>query len=318
MQYRSFGRSGLKTSRFAFGTWKNLGERVIGKPAHDLITLALDAGITTFDTADVYGGAEETLGEVLPSVNRRDFVVISKCFWPVGPSVNDRGLSRKHIVESTERSLSRLRLDYLDVMLCHRYDPSVPMREIVRAFDLMVAQGKILYWGTSEWPVTALEEACAIADRYGWEPPIVEQGEYSLLHRKRMEQELAPMRERHGLGLMGWSPLASGVLAGSNIDGTITQGSLLGSVGSGIQQKYGRHDALERARRFRVLAAGAGLDMAELALRATLAWEPLDCLALGVSSPGQLKRNLAAFDGGLDPDLLVKIREIFPQDTSLT
>lgn len=317
MDYRSFGRSGLKTSRFAFGTWKNLGERLIGRPAHALIMQALEAGITTFDTADVYGGAEGTLGEVLPSVNRRDIVVISKCFWPVGGSVNDRGLSRKHIVESTERSLSRLRLDYLDVMMCHRYDPSVPMREIVRSFDLLIGQGKILYWGTSEWPVAALEEAFAIAERYGWEPPVVEQGEYSLLHRRRMEQELAPLRARHGLGLMGWSPLASGVLAGRNIDGTITQGSLLGSVGPGMQQKYGRREALERARRLRDLAAEAGIEMAELALRATLAWEPLDCVALGISSPAQLKRNLTAFEGALDPELLGKIREIFPQDGAL-
>lgn len=317
MQTRPFGRSGLKTSRLAFGTWKNLGERVTGTDADRLIRAAVDAGVTTFDTADVYGRAEETLGATLPHLNRRDLVVITKCFWPVGPGANDRGLSRKHIVESLDRSLSRLRLDYVDVLMCHRHDPDTPLAETMRAFDDLIRQGKILYWGTSEWPVAALDQAFDLAGRYGWAPPVVEQSEYSLLHRRRVELDLAALRDRHGLGLMGWSPLASGVLAGRHLEGGIEDASLLSQVGDGLRAKYTAPAVLDRARALRDLAAQAGIDMAELALRATLALPTLDCVALGMSSPSQLARNLAAL-APLPDDLHAQVLALFRQTGSLS
>jgi aryl-alcohol dehydrogenase-like predicted oxidoreductase len=318
MKYQSFGQSGLKTSRLAIGTWKNIGERLNLSAAQRLIDRAIELGVTTFDTADVYGKAEETLGHILPKYNRRDIVVITKCFWPNGDGINDRGLSRKHIVESVDRSLTRLQLDYIDVMMCHRFDPTTPLRETIRTFDHLIQSGKILYWGTSEWPVEALQQTYALCAQYGWEPPVVEQAEYSLLHRRRFEKDLSSLRRETGIGLMGWSPLASGMLSGRNLDNSVAAGSLLGSVGAGIQNKYSNENTISKALSFKTLAKEAGRPMAELALQALFHNADLDCVAMGLSSLDQLNQNAAIFEGEVDDDLMARINMIFPDTTSLT
>lgn len=295
-----------------------MGERLNLSQARGLLDRALDLGVSTFDTADVYGKAEETLGAILPHYNRRDFVVITKCFWPIGASINDRGLSRKHIVESIDRSLKRLKLDYVDVLMCHRFDHDTPLRETIRTFDQLIQSGKILYWGTSDWPVAELEEAYAICAQYGWEPPVIEQSEYSLLHRRRMEQDLVPMRAKTGIGLMAWSPLASGVLSGRNLDDPAAAGSLLGAVGAGIQGKYANAANIAKAKALRDLAKDVGQPMAELALQALFRNDALDCIAMGVSSIAQLEQNVAIFDGHIDDAVVARLDAIFPADTSLT
>lgn len=318
MQYRSLGSSGLKTSQLAIGTWKNMGERLGLEEARKMVDRAVELGVSTFDTADVYGKAEETLGQILPQFNRRDLVVITKCYWPIGPGINDRGLSRKHIVESIDRSLTRLKLDYVDIFMCHRFDPSTPLRETIRSFDQLIQSGKILYWGTSEWPSQALRQCYELCDKFGWEPPIVEQSEYSLLHRRRIETDLAAARQETGIGLMAWSPLASGLLAGSNLDAPLAEGSLLGTVGSGLQSKYATADNIAKARRLRNLAQEAGRPMAELALQSLIRNSVLDCVAMGVSSIDQLERNVAIFDAEIDEGLMARVDEIFPTSSSLT
>lgn len=295
-----------------------MGERLDLSAAQALLDRALALGVSTFDTADVYGKAEETLGAILPQYNRRDFVVITKCFWPIGAGVNDRGLSRKHIVESIDRSLMRLKLDYVDVLMCHRFDPTTPLRETIRTFDHLIQSGKILYWGTSDWPVEALEQTYAICAQFGWEPPIIEQSEYSLLHRRRLEHDLAALRQKTGIGLMAWSPLASGVLAGRGLDGTGTAQSLLEAVGAGIQSKYANETTLPKAQALQTLAKDVGMSMTDLALQSVLRNSDLDCVAMGVSSITQLEQNVAIFEAPLDDAIMARINAIFPSNSSLT
>jgi voltage-dependent potassium channel beta subunit len=226
MHYRRLGHSGLKVSEISLGAWVTFGGQITEDTAISLIHAAYDQGINFFDNADMYanGQAETVLGKAIKGLPREELVISSKVFWPVGKGPNSRGLSRKHITEAVHSSLKRLKLDYLDLYFCHRYDPDTPVEEVVRTMNDLISQGKILYWGTSEWEAAQVMEAYGIARQYGLIPPTMEQPQYNLFHRKRVEDTLMPISRDLGLGLTTFSPLYYGILSGKYNEG-IPQGS---------------------------------------------------------------------------------------------
>ena len=216
MKYRAIGKSGLRVSVLGLGSWLTYGGSSIpDQQAVDLVHRAYDLGINYFDTANVYqgGAAERLLAKALTGIPRASVVLATKAFWPVGPGPNDRGLSRKHLVESVNRSLERLNTDYLDVFFCHRFDAEVPLEETLSTLDQLVRAGKILYVGVSEWTAAQMERAVGLQVAHGWEPIRVSQPRYNLLHRD-IETEVIPTSERAGIGQVVWSPLAEGFLTG--------------------------------------------------------------------------------------------------------
>ncbi|HZU87307.1 MAG TPA: aldo/keto reductase, partial [Anaerolineaceae bacterium] len=221
MHYRRLGRSGLKVSEISLGAWVTFGNQIKEEAARELIHAAYDQGVNFFDNADMYasGQAETVMGEAIKDLPREALVISSKVFWPTMPGPNGRGLSRKHIFESVHASLRRLGTDYLDLYFCHRYDPDTPVEEVVRIMNDLMHQGKILYWGTSEWDASQVAQAIGIARQYGLVPPTMEQPQYNLFHRQRVEVELAPICKEFGLGLTTWSPLAFGILSGKYNEG---------------------------------------------------------------------------------------------------
>jgi voltage-dependent potassium channel beta subunit len=226
MHYRRLGHSGLKVSEISLGSWITFGGQIDEETAAALIHAAYEQGINFFDNADMYanGQAEIVLGKAIKELPREELVISSKVFWPVGKGPNARGLSRKHITEAVHASLKRLGLDYLDLYFCHRYDPDTTVEEVVRTMNDLIQQGKILYWGTSEWEAAQVMEAYGVARQYGLIPPTMEQPQYNLFHRKRVEDTLMPICRDLGLGLTTFSPLYYGILTGKYNEG-IPQGS---------------------------------------------------------------------------------------------
>lgn len=226
MHYRRLGHSGLKVSEISLGSWITFGGQIDEETAIALIHAAYEQGINFFDNADMYanGQAEIVLGKAIKELPREELVISSKVFWPVGKGPNARGLSRKHITEAVNASLKRLGLDYLDLYFCHRYDPDTTVEEVVRTMNDLIHQGKILYWGTSEWEAAQVMEAYGVARQYGLVPPTMEQPQYNLFHRKRVEDTLMPICRDLGLGLTTFSPLYYGILTGKYNEG-IPQGS---------------------------------------------------------------------------------------------
>lgn len=216
MNYRPMGTSGLRLSEISLGAWLTFGEQIDDSTASAILHAAYDHGINYFDNADIYarGRAEIVMGGAIRDLPRASLVLSSKVFWPTMDGPNGRGLSRKHIFESCHASLQRLGVEYLDLYFCHRFDAETPLEEIVRAMDDLVHQGKILYWGTSEWRAGQVARAHGIARQGGWYPPAVEQPHYNMLVRRMVEDELAPLADDLGLGLVTWSPLRSGLLSG--------------------------------------------------------------------------------------------------------
>src|SRR5512135_106974 len=219
MQYRRLGRAGLKVSELSLGSWVTYGNQVDTKAAIECMAAAWDAGVNFFDNAEVYaaGESERIMGEVLKKLAwpRLKYIVSTKFFWGITDGPNEKGtLNRKYLLNGIDGSLKRLQLDYVDLVFCHRPDPNTPIEETVWAMHDMVERGKALYWGTSEWPAAAIREAWDIAERHHLRKPVMEQPEYNLFHRERVEREYAPLYEEIGLGLTTWSPLASGLLTG--------------------------------------------------------------------------------------------------------
>ena len=225
MQYRRLGSSGLQLSALSFGTWVTFGGQVDRSHARELLACAFDHGVNYFDSSETYGAgqAETILGETLVDlkVPRDAYCVSSKVFFGAvtDPKPTQKGLSRKHVTEACQQALKRLRVDYLDCYFCHRPDPDMPVAETVWAMDTLIRQGKVLYWGTSEWPVESIREAHAVATRHHLHAPTMEQPQYNLLHRARVEVDYAPLYRELGMGTMIWSPLASGVLTGKYTQG---------------------------------------------------------------------------------------------------
>lgn len=314
MEYRRLGRAGVKVSAIGFGTWLTFGERLDDRAAAAIVRRALDLGVVLFDTADVYEGgrAEEALARALEGVPRSAYVLATKCFFPTGPGPNDRGLSRKHVDESCHASLRRLRTSYLDLFQCHRYDPDTPVEETVRAMDDLIRQGKVLYWGVSCWSAAQIEEATAVASRLGANAPVSEQPPYNLLNRG-IEAEVIPACRKHGLGLLAFSPLAQGVLAGKYAPGAIPEGARgADPLRNRWMQSYLEPQKLARVEGLRRLASEAGMPPARLALAWVLSRPQVASALVGATSVAQLEENAKAAATKLDPALVARLEALFP------
>jgi voltage-dependent potassium channel beta subunit len=313
MIYRRLGTSGLKVSQISLGAWTTYGGSVEDqKLITDIVEKALQGGINFFDNADIYahGEGERTMTKALHDlgVRRHELVLSSKVFWPMSDDVNDRGLSRKHVLESIDRSLERMDLDYLDLYFAHRYDPETPMEEIIEAFSDVVRSGRAHYWGTSEWSAAQIAEAHAIAKAHGLVAPVVEQPQYSMLYRDRVEERILPVTEPKGIGLVVWSPLAMGMLTGKYDEG-VPDGSRF-AENEGFAKRFlteaNRTKVVELAR----VAEEAGLSRAQLALAWVLRQPGVSSVITGATSTRQIEENLGAADARLDEDAIRAIDEI--------
>ena len=305
MQYRRLGASGLQLSALSFGAWMTFGRQVGRGQARELIAQAWDHGINFFDNAEAYanGEAERVMGDVIADLRlpRDGYCVSSKVFFGAAedPRPTQRGLSRKHVVDACHAALQRLRVDYLDLYYCHRPDPDTPLVETVAAMDLLVRQGKVLYWGTSEWPESLIREAARIARSNHLAAPVVEQPQYNLLHRERVELEYAPLYSELGLGTTIWSPLASGLLTGKYTDGIHREGRLALPDAGWLQRLVvgnSEERRLQRAQRFVQVATQLGEKPAPLAIAWCLRNPHVSSVILGASGTGQLQENLAALE----------------------
>jgi voltage-dependent potassium channel beta subunit len=313
MEYRRLGHAGVKVSALGFGTWLNFGGHLGDREAGSLVRRALERGVNLIDTADVYadGKAEEQLGRVLEGVGRESYVLATKAFFPIGPGPNDRGLSRKHVMESAHASLRRLRTDHLDLYQCHRHDPETPVEETVRAFADLIAQGKVHYWGVSLWSAMQIEEAVAVAKELGAPAPVSNQPPYSLLNRE-IEAEVVPACKRYGLGILPFSPLAQGVLTGKYLDGSRPSSSRAADPRRNqYMQRYLTDDATKRVARLRELARAAGMPTARLALAWVLKNPVVSSVLVGVTTEAQLEENLAAAGAPLDDGLKAELDGLF-------
>jgi voltage-dependent potassium channel beta subunit len=294
MNYRRMGRTGLKISEIALGAWVTFGDQIDEEMASDLIHLAYEQGVNYFDNADIYakGRAEQVMGKAIKDLPRESLVISSKVFWKTMEGPNGRGLSRKHVTESINASLKRLGTDYLDLYFCHRYDPDTPMEEIVRVMDDLVHQGKILYWGTSEWRAAQIANAHKVAKQWNLYPPMVEQPHYNMLVRRRLEDELAPAADDLGFGMVSWSPLEFGLLSGKYNQG-IPEGSRLGRDQAWADEVL-TESSLGKVRMLSEIADRLAVSMAQLAIGWLLRVPQLTSVITGATKPSQLKQNLEA------------------------
>ena len=306
MEYRHLGHSGLHVSAISLGAWVTYGSQVGEEVAAECMKVAFDNGVNFFDNAEAYasGRAETVMGNVIRKLgwHRSDLVISTKLFWGgKGPNrgPNDVGLSRKRIIEGTDASLQRLQLDHVDLLYCHRPDPDTPIDETVRAMNHVLNQGKALYWGTSEWSAEDIREAAVIAETNHLIGPLMEQPQYHMFHRDRVEREYAPLYNEIGLGLTIWSPLASGLLTGKYDNGLIpnTRASLPGMewlkeelVGASAQPK------IDVVKKLKPVAEGLGCSRAQLALAWCLKNPNVSSAITGATRPEQMKENLGALD----------------------
>jgi voltage-dependent potassium channel beta subunit len=314
MNYRRLGNSGLKVSVLSLGGWTTFGESLQDKAlAKSIITHAYEAGINFFDIADVYarGESERMMGEVLKQFPRHTLVISSKLFWPMSDDVNDRGLSRKHIMESIDKSLQRIGSDYLDMYFCHRFDEETPVEETCRAMDDLIHQGKVLYWGTSEWSAAQIQAAVDVCERYNLYKPQVEQPHYNLLVQEKVNDEIIPIAEKEGLGLVIWSPLASGVLTGKYDDGFPDESRLarLDWLRSGFEGS--ENDPFEKTKLLKPIADDLGLSRAQLALAWTIRHKAVTSAITGATKLEQLEQNLGALQTKIDDDVWAAVDTIF-------
>ena len=312
MEFRHLGRSGLLISEIAYGNWLTHGSQIEAEAAQACVRAALDAGITTFDTADAYAGtkAESVLGDALAGERREGLEIFTKVYWPTGPGRNDRGLSRKHILESIDGSLRRLRTDYVDLYQAHRYDHSTPLEETMLAFADVVRQGKALYIGVSEWRAEEIRAAAGLAKELHV-PLISSQPQYNMLWRV-IEAEVVPTCEELGLGQIVWSPIAQGVLTGKYKPG---QPAPAGSRatderGGGFIKRMLDDELLTRVEQLTPLAEEAGLTLAQLAVAWTLQNRNVAAAIIGASRPEQVAENVKAAGVKLEDGLLKRIDEI--------
>ena len=312
MEFRRLGRSGLTVSEIAYGNWITHGSQVEEDAAHACVRAALDAGITTFDTADVYAGtrAESVLGRALHGVRRESYELFTKAYWPTGPGPNDRGLGRKHLLESCEASLRRLGTDHLDLYQAHRFDRGTPLEETMLAYADLVRQGKVLYVGVSEWTAQQITDATALA-RELRVPLISNQPQYSMLWRV-IEAEVVPACERAGLGQIVWSPIAQGVLTGKYQPGQAPpDGSrATDQTGAAFIRRMLADRVLERVQQLRPVAADCGLSMAQLAVAWVLQNDNVSAAIIGATRPEQVVENVKAAGVRLEPAVLRRIDEV--------
>jgi aryl-alcohol dehydrogenase-like predicted oxidoreductase len=310
MEHRHLGRSGLKVSEIAYGNWVTHGSQVEEDAALACVATALDEGITTFDTADVYAmtRAESILGKALHGIRRESVEICTKVFWPTGPGPNDRGLSRKHIMESAAASLRRLQTDYIDLYQAHRYDHATPLEETLRAFDDLVRQGKVLYIGVSEWRAEEIEAALKIADQMGLDRIVSNQPQYNMIWRV-IESEVIPLSMPEGIGQIVWSPIAQGVLTGKYLPGAAPPAGSRATDerGSGFVTSYLTDEILTKVQLLKPVAEEAGLSLAQLAVAWTLQNPAVSAAIIGATRPEQVRENAVASGVQLDPEILKQI-----------
>ena len=313
MEHRHLGRSGLKVSEIAYGNWVTHGSQVEEDAALACVAAALDEGITTFDTADVYAmtKAESILGKALHGIRRESVEICTKVFWPTGEGANDRGLSRKHIMESANASLRRLQTDYIDLYQAHRYDHETPLEETLRAFDDLVRQGKVLYVGVSEWRAEEIEAALKIADQMGLDRIVSNQPQYNMIWRV-IESEVIPLGLAEGIGQIVWSPIAQGVLTGKYVPGAAPPAGSRATDerGSGFVTSYLTDEILTRVQLLKPVAEQAGLSMAQLAVAWTLQNPAVSAAIIGATRPEQVRENAMASGVQLDPEVVKQIDAI--------
>ena len=317
MLYRRLGRTGLQLSLLSFGSWVTYHNQVDQKAAVEMMAAAYDAGVNFFDNAEAYAGgqSEVVMGQALKQLGwpRLNYVVSSKFFWGLerhGAAINRKDtLNRKYLMQAIDGSLQRFGLEHLDLIYCHRPDPNTPVEETARAMSDIITQGKALYWGTSEWSAADIRTAWDVADRHGWHKPVVEQPQYHLFHRQRVEQEYAPLYEHTGLGLTTWSPLASGLLTGKYAAG-VPDGSRGALEGMAFLRDGLTHPAKNAAvKQLESIAAELGGSVAQLAL-AWVAHNPrVSSVITGASKLSQLQSNLGALAllDKLTPQVLAQI-----------
>jgi voltage-dependent potassium channel beta subunit len=312
MTYRRLGASGLSVSTIGLGSWLTFGASVDDETAIACVRAALESGVIFFDTADVYnrGEAERLLGKALAGEKRSEIVLATKAYFPMSDKPNDRGLSRKHLLESIHASLKRLRVDHVDLYQCHRFDPHTPIDETVRAMDDLVRQGKILYWGVSCWDEEQIAEAVQIADATNAAAPISNQPPYNMLERGIEDGLLAACRDL-GLGQVVFSPLAEGLLSGKYAGGEIPEGSRAAGerIGQFLRPKMTDRNH-KRVERLAGLAARAGLTLPQMALAWTLRDDAVASAIVGASRPEQIRENVKAAGVTLGVDLLREIEMV--------
>ncbi len=299
MEYRKLGKHGIKISELSFGSWVTFGKDLDIYGVKECIRTAINGGINFFDNAETYasGVAEMLMGEAFKDYRREDLVVSTKIFWG-GRGPNQEGLSWKHLIEGTKNSLKRMQLDYVDLLFCHRPDPTTPIEETVRAMDIIIRSGLAFYWGTSEWSAKDIEEAHRIAKEINAIPPAMEQPEYNMFNRRKVETEFAPLYQRYGMGTTIWSPLESGILTGKYNNG-IPKNS-----------RFARHpelsgrlnaEKIEKVKALQMIAQQLGCKLSQLALAWCLKNPNVSSVITGATHSDQIKENIQA--SGLKNDL---------------
>lgn len=314
MKYRRLGRSGLKVSEISLGSWLTYGKFVEDDLATQTIHRAYELGINFFDSANVYenGEAEKVMAAALSSYPRESYVITTKAFWPVADGPNDCGLSRKHVFEQLHLSLDRMKLDYVDIFYCHRYDQETPVDETLRAIDDLIRQGKILYAGISEWTAAQIEEAVGIADQYLLNRIVVNQPQYNLIARQ-IEHEVIPVSQKHGICQVVFSPLAQGILTGKY------QGGKIPTDSRGANEEINRNlksalvnGVIDKVDQLSVIARDLGVSMAQLSLAWILHNPNVASALVGASRPQQIEENIKASEITLSGDVIERINQIFP------
>ena len=318
MKYRHLGKSGLQLSELSFGAWVTFAQQVNNDTAEELMTIAYDSGANFFDNAEAYaeGRAEIVMGNILKKKRwpRDSFVVSSKVFWG-GDRPNQEGLSRKHVIEACHAALRRLQVDYLDLYFCHRPDPDTPIEETVRAMSDLIAQGKVLYWGTSEWSAAGILRAHTIAREWHLVPPTMEQPQYNMFEREKVEREFAPLYEKVGLGTTVWSPLASGLLTGKYNDGDPGNTRISMPMYSFLRERFETDETrrrLEKVKQLAGVAGNLGVTLPKLALAWCLKNPNVSTVITGASKPEQVRENMKAGDvvRQLDDGVMQRIEAI--------
>ncbi|WP_293301792.1 aldo/keto reductase [Pedobacter sp. UBA4863] len=317
MEYRRLGKSGLQVSALSFGSWLTFGNQISDKTADELMGVAYDAGVNFFDNAEGYaeGKSEIVMGNIIKHQKweRESFVISSKVFFGTenkGP--NRVGLSRKHVIEACNAALKRLQVDYLDLYFCHRPDKNTPIEETVFAMNTLLQQGKILYWGTSEWSAAEIMEAIAVAKQYNLIGPTMEQPQYNLFEREKLENEYLHLFNNHGLGTTIWSPLASGILSGKYTNNGV-EGTRLGMQGlEWLKDRTLAADRMEKATALQALANKLDVSLAKLSIAWCLKNPNVSTVILGASKVPQLQENLQVLEvlPVLTDDVMEKIEEI--------
>jgi voltage-dependent potassium channel beta subunit len=313
MEYRRLGDAGTKVSKVALGGWTTFGGSIQDQDnTRQIITAAYDNGINFFDIADAYAGgeAERMMGAVLGGFPRHTLVISSKLYWPMSADPNDRGLSRKHIMESVEKSLQRIGTDYLDIYFCHRYDVETPLEETIRAMDDLVHQGKVLYWGTSEWSGAQIASAVGLARQYNLYRPQVEQSGYNLLRRERVETDVLPATEPNGIGITVFSPLASGMLTGKYDDGIPDDSRM--ARNERMQERF-TEEMRQQVIQLKPIADELGITRAQLALAWILRHPGVSSVITGATQVAHVESNVRAAEVNLGPEVVDRINEIFPR-----